>query len=77
MTFSPSAGGQVTITVTLNYLDDLNRAQTMIKSYTTQGVVPPPPPTPIPVISTPTAPQQPSSSDVGQRIMFGLLGLGS
>lgn len=69
--------GTIKITLTLHYLDDLNREQTITKSYETQAVIPPPPPTFAPVTPSPVVEVQSSPQDFWQRLLFGLLGLGS
>lgn len=76
----PSAVGPVKITVTFNYIDDLNQPNTVVKEYTVEAVEAPPLPDlggELPAdfnIPTPT-PTDPN--ELIGRILFGLLGLGS
>jgi uncharacterized repeat protein (TIGR01451 family) len=78
----PSAAGPVKVTVTFNYIDDLNQPNTIVKEYEVEAVEPPPPPDlgnePPPDfnIPTPTPPPTDPNELIG-RILFGLLGLGS
>jgi len=74
--FIPSTDGTVTITLTLHYVDDLNREQTIVKTYQAPAVTPPPPPTSVPPPPTPSS-EQTDSQDFLGRLLFGLLGLGS
>ncbi len=77
--FSPAAVGPAKLTVTLYYMDDLNKEQTIIKTYELQANAPPPPieVTPPPNI-TPTPVDQPvSQRDMLGKLLLGLLGLGS
>jgi len=78
----PSAVGTTKITVTFNYIDDLNQPNTIVKEYVVEAVEPPPPPdfgSELPPdfnIPTPTPPPTDPNELIG-RILFGLLGLGS
>lgn len=73
----PLAEGPVNVTVTLHYLDDLNREQTIVNTYSSQAM---PPPVieviPTPETGVPETPE-PSQDDLIQRLLLGLLGLGS
>lgn len=80
-TVIPSAEGEATITVTLNYTDDLNQPKTIEEVYTVQ-VEPAPPPVelptpdfnqPLPGVEEP----QIDNRDLLGRLLLGLLGLGS
>ncbi len=69
--------GEVTVNVSLHYIDDLNREQTIDNIYSTEALMPPPPPEevfePEPVVT-----EEPvEEDDFLQRLLFGLLGLGS
>ncbi len=70
------AEGDVTITFTLHYQDDLNRDETIVRTYKIQAVNPPPQPTFVAPVATPEV-EQNNSGDFWQRLLFGLLGLGS
>jgi hypothetical protein len=72
----PMGEGEMTITFTLNYLDDLNRPQTMTQTYTVQVSAPPPPPEETPPPAEPT-PEAPTTGSILSRVLMGLLGLGS
>lgn len=78
----PLEVGPVKITVTLNYIDDLNKPQTIVKEYEVQAIEPPPLPTfePPPDFGGSPFPQQeeqPNSDDMLGKLLLGLLGLGS
>lgn len=73
----PNVEGEVEITLTLRYMDDLNQTRELKEVYTVQiteaPVFEPPPMEEIPVEETPAAPEPPSLG----RILLALLGLGS
>ncbi|MBZ0294537.1 MAG: hypothetical protein K8L99_18375, partial [Anaerolineae bacterium] len=74
---SPGEEGDVEITVRLYYIDDLNREQALVETYQTAAVMPPPPEeeifVPEPVIEEPVE----EDNRVIERLLLGLLGLGS
>ncbi|MBN1564905.1 MAG: IPT/TIG domain-containing protein [Anaerolineae bacterium] len=79
----PLEAGPMTVTVMLDYLNDLNRDDTLITVYEAEAVEPPPPPpvredpiTPPVFVPTPTPTPEPEG-DVISRLLRGLLGLGS
>ncbi len=84
-TILPTGEGPLTVTLTLHYLDDLNRERTLTRTFETQVMARPtpiPPPRageagleflPLPEEATPSAPQ----GDLVGRLLLGLLGLGS
>jgi hypothetical protein len=78
---SPSAEGHVKIKLTLYYTDDLNKPQTIVKTYEADAVPPPPPIDMGPTNPQPTPPpiegENPSNRDSLGRLLLGLLGLGS
>jgi hypothetical protein len=78
---SPSSEGHVKITLTLYYTDDLNKPQTIVKTYEVDAVPPPPPIDVGPTDPQPTPPpiegESPSNRDSLGRLLLGLLGLGS
>jgi hypothetical protein len=78
-TVMPLEEGRVSITVSLNYIDDLNREQAIVNTYETEAMMPPPLPEdlgpPIDVMPTPTP--EPSNDALVGQILLGLLGLGS
>jgi hypothetical protein len=79
----PVVEGKMTITVTLNYTDDLNRVQALTQDYIVDVL----PPLPTPDVSQipdglnpfPVDSQEPelSGQDLLGRVLLGLLGLGS
>lgn len=73
----PMDEGNVEIVVTLFYIDDLNHEQTLVETYQTAAMLPPPPPEdvfePAPVVEEPVEEDQ----RVIERLLLGLLGLGS
>lgn len=75
----PLEEGTVSVTITLNYVDDLNRNQAIVNTYETEVVMPLPPPEeegpPIDFIPMPT--EEPSNDALVGQILLGLLGLGS
>jgi hypothetical protein len=77
----PQEEGPVTITVTFHYIDDLNKAQTIVKTYEVNAVTPPPIPTFEPPPDTgfplPEQEQQGNSDEMLGRLLLGFLGLGS
>jgi hypothetical protein len=75
-TLIPSAEGLVRIKVSLHYLDDLHREQVIVKTYEMQAVTPPPPATFVPQVAPPVV-EDDTPQNVMQRLLFGLLGLGS
>lgn len=79
---SPIESGQVTITIALNYTDDLNRPAVITQTYTLEALDPPPIPDPgivVPDVNLPIPEQQEtiSSRDFLGKLLLGLLGLGS
>jgi hypothetical protein len=81
-TIIPGATGTVTVTVTLNYTDDLNQPQQIVETYTMEAVEPPPLPddfNPFPdgEGEIPLEPTPPSPRDQLGSLLLGLLGLGS
>jgi hypothetical protein len=74
----PLEEGTLRVTVTLNYYDDLNREQTIVRAYETEVIAPEMPPDFGPPVDMPTpTPEPPSSEDTIGQILLGLLGLGS
>lgn len=79
-TIIPTAEGEIKISMTLNYLDDMNRSQQLVYEYSAQVTAPFVPEEPIdpgnqpPVIEETPTPEPPR--DVVQDLIFGLLGLG-
>lgn len=75
---SADAEGTVTLTVTIHYLDDLNRPATMEFTYTTEASAPPTPDTSQPPPDFTAQPtEEPQDNNLLGRILLGLLGLGS
>lgn len=75
---SPIEEGDVTITITFHYLDDLNQEKTLVETYTTEAILLPTPeaeefPINVPIMPT----EEPAREDVLGRLLLGLLGLGS
>jgi uncharacterized repeat protein (TIGR01451 family) len=68
--------GPVEVTVTLFYLDDLSREQTLAYAYSSTAMAPPPP-EPLPPEPEPVVVEDQNGSDWFGRILLGLLGLGS
>lgn len=81
-TVMPTAPGPVTVTVTINYIDEINQPNAIVKTFTTTAVEAPPMP-PIdpdfPPIEEPTPepPPEPTFADMLGRFLLGVLGLGS
>ena len=73
----PLEEGRVAITVTLHYTDDLNREQTIIRTYETEAVMPPPPPEIIEEPGPVIVEEPVEEDDFVERLLLGLLGLGS
>ena len=73
----PQEEGPVNVTVTLRYLDDLNREGTLVSTYQTQAMPPPPPIDPFPPDVGPPPTEDPKRDDIIGRLLLGLLGLGS
>lgn len=72
--------GPVTITLTINYIDDLNRLQTIVQTYQTTGFAAEMPPEPPPSFEEPTPEAEPKDDDQDgfvRRFIMGLMGLGS
>lgn len=79
-TIVPSAEGPVTVTVTFNYTDDLNRPQQIIQTYELEAQPPLPPPDigpPIDFGEQPNVNPELSGRDLLGKVLLGLLGLGS
>lgn len=78
---SPTDEGEMIVTVTLNYLDDLNHPKTIVETYRVDVSAPEPPPDdfgePPPQIMTPEPIEEPDDADFLGRLLLGLLGLGS
>lgn len=79
--FTPQEEGPVTITVVLNYTDDLNRPNRITQTYELTAEPPPPPPDfgePPPDFGGPQ-PSEPelTDRDILGKLLLGLLGLGS
>ncbi|MDX1992975.1 MAG: hypothetical protein SF029_11320, partial [bacterium] len=72
----PSQEGEISITVTLRYLDDLNIEREIVQTYETT-VVAPPPIEEIPIDLTPLPTEPPEEENLLGRLLLGLLGLGS
>jgi hypothetical protein len=75
----PLEEGQLDITVTIRYLDDLNNEREVVNTYTVEVAAPPemPEEEPTPdLLPTPTPEPEVESDWVG-RLLLGLLGLGS
>ncbi|MEZ4671009.1 MAG: IPT/TIG domain-containing protein [Anaerolineae bacterium] len=78
--FMPTAEGAITVTVTLNYTDDLNRPQQIVQTYELEGLPPLPPPDfgpPIDFGPQPVEEAPLSGRDLLGKVLLGLLGLGS
>lgn len=77
----PSEEGPVKITITLNYIDDLNKPQSIVQTYELEAVPAPPPPTfePPPDSLFPVQGETPQTNpdDLLGRLLLGFLGLGS
>lgn len=74
----PQDEGPMTITVTLNYRDDLNRLGEVVETFETMVMMPPPPPNYEPEFPfEPETPVQEEDSNILGRFIMGLLGLGS
>jgi hypothetical protein len=74
--FTPQEEGPVEVTVTINYLNDLNQPGSIVHSYNLEAVAPPPPPDePVDMPPLPVEPE-PEINWLGQAMMA-LLGLGS
>ncbi|MCU0495742.1 MAG: IPT/TIG domain-containing protein [Anaerolineae bacterium] len=80
-TVIPNAEGEVTITVTFRYIDELNGERAVEYVYTVNALMPPPLPTdnfiPIDPIPTPEPEEPVDDSNFLGRLLLGLLGLGS
>lgn len=80
-TVIPNAEGEVTITVTFRYIDELNSERAIEYVYTVNAFMPPPLPTdsfiPIDPIPTPEPEEPVDESNILGRLLLGLLGLGS
>lgn len=78
----PEEAGPVTLTLTINYIDDLNNRRSIVETYELTAVEPPPLPD-VPDIPFEPEPPEPEpepetdSSDFIGRLLLGLLGLGS
>lgn len=74
----PSEEGAVIVTLTLHYTDDLNRPRTIVETYLSEAVTPPPMEEEFgpPIDFMPTPEPTPEVDPVGQ-LLLGLLGLGS
>lgn len=81
LSVSPQEAGPVKISVTFNYIDDLNQPQTLVEEYEFEAVEPEPMPDfnePIPDFNQPPPTQEaPNPDEILGRILLGLLGLGS
>lgn len=74
----PSAEGEVKVTITFGYKDDLNKDREIVEEYVATAVQPPPPVDPGPPIDLTPEPNQPEEpTDILGRLLLGLLGLGS
>ena len=74
----PLEEGPVNITVTFHYLDDLNQDKTLVETYNTEAVEPPPLiEEEIPPDIGPMPTEEPAREDELGRLLLGLLGLGS
>ncbi|MCQ3930009.1 MAG: hypothetical protein DPW16_06085 [Chloroflexi bacterium] len=77
--FAPSSEGHVKITVTIYYLNDLNQEVSIVQTYETEAVTPPPMPEDnggFPMDPTPTPEQEEEDASLGD-VILGFLGLGS
>ncbi|NJL55901.1 hypothetical protein HC928_12450 [bacterium] len=78
----PFATGSLTLTLTINYIDDLNNPRSIVETYELTVVEPPPPPD-LPDIPFEPFPEEPAPEAEGDnadwlgRFLLGLLGLGS
>jgi len=84
-TILPAGEGPLTVTLTLHYLDDLNRERTLTRTFESETMARPTPVPrsqpgepgleflPLPEEAAPPAPQ----GDLLGRLLLGLLGLGS
>lgn len=77
-TFIPAAEGKVTVTITINYLNDLNQETSIVQTYETEAVMPPPPPDDLgfPMEPTPEPEVEEEDASLGD-VILGFLGLGS
>ncbi len=77
--FAPSSDGHVKITVTIYYLNDLNQEVSIVQTYETEAVTPPPMPEDnggFPMDPTPEPEQEEEDASLGD-VILGFLGLGS
>ncbi|MBZ0321300.1 MAG: hypothetical protein K8L91_33100 [Anaerolineae bacterium] len=77
--FAPSSEGHVKITVTIYYLNDLNQEVSIVQTYETEAVTPPPMPEDnggFPMDPTPEPEQEEEDASLGD-VILGFLGLGS
>ncbi len=73
----PLEEGRTAITITLHYTDDLNREQTITRTYETEAIAPPPPPEVIEEPGPVIVEEPIEEDDFVERLLLGLLGLGS
>lgn len=74
----PAEEGPVRVTVTLHYINDLNQRETLVLTYDTEAVAPPPPPEETPPMEEPVEPvEEPQADNTLGRLLLGFLGLGS
>lgn len=77
----PQIEGPVAITVTIHYRDDLNNEQSIVKTFETQAMLPPPPPDdpgmPLPEPTEEPDEDDEDDDDIVGRFLRGILGLGS
>lgn len=78
----PAQEGAMTITVAIHFINDLSQADTLVNTYTVEVLPAPPPPeepTGPPIDFTPTPEPQKEEEEQGtvERLLLGLLGLGS
>lgn len=81
-TVMASGAGPVTVTVTLNYIDELSQPRSIVREYESVAVEPPPMPTEDPFLPTPEPPTpepepEPTFAEMLGKALLGLLGLGS
>lgn len=77
--FAPSSEGHVKITVTIYYLNDLNQEVSIVQTYETEAVTPPPMPEDnggFPIDPTPEPEPEEEDASLGD-VILGFLGLGS
>jgi len=76
----PLEAGPVEVTITLNYMNDLNQEESIVRVYTIEAIAPELPPEDIPPdmgVVPELPPEEEEEDDTVGRFLRGLLGLGS